>query len=105
MELDRIVSVYKLGFVLLCEVALREYFAGPNISLATFMRQILTLPGKRTVEGHQEFIHLATPPNKEILAALERACERVSALKIRRNGLVLRLSVGLPGPVQTDRSR
>ncbi len=104
-ELDRIVSVYKLAFVLLCEVALREFFAGLNISLATFMRQILTLPGKRVVDGYQEFIQLATPPNKETLAALQGACERVNALKLRRNGLVLRMSVGSPGSGQHQRSR
>ena len=44
VEQDRIFSVYKLAFVLLCELALREFFEGLNISLATFMRQILNLP-------------------------------------------------------------
>ena len=104
-ELDRIFSIYKLGFVLLCELALREFFEGLNISLATFMRQILTLPGKRVVDGYQEFIQLAIPPNKEIRAALEAACERVNAQKLRRNGLVLRLSVGPPGRGQHQTSR
>jgi hypothetical protein len=105
VELDRIVSVYKLGFVLLCELALREFFAGLNISLATFIRQILTLPGKRVVEGYQEFIQIASPPNQDIRVALEGACERVNALKMRRNGLVLRLSVGTPPEGQHRRSR
>jgi transposase len=105
VELDRIVSVYKLGFVLLCELALREFFAGLNISLANFMRQILTLPAKRVVEGYQEFIQLASPPNTDIRAALEGACARINALKMRRNGLVLRLSVA-PSPTgQQRRSR
>ena len=104
-ELDRIVSVFKLGFVLLAEVALREFFPESTISLPTFIRQILTLPGKRVVEGHQEFVHLAPPPNKEIRHALEHACERVNALKLRRNNLTLRLCVGLPGPGQHQRSR
>ena len=31
VELDQVVSVYKLGFVLLCELALREYFAGTRM--------------------------------------------------------------------------
>ncbi len=104
-ELDQILGVFKLGFVLLCEVALREFFGELNISLPTFMRQILTLPGKRVVEGFQEFIHLAPPPDKQTRAALERACERVNAKKIRRNGLILRLCVGLPGGGQHQRSR
>lgn len=105
VELDRIFSVYKLGFVLLCELALREFFDGLNISLATFMRHILDLPGKRVVDGYQELIQFAIPPNKDIRRALEAACERVNALKLRRNDLVLRLSVGPPASGQTGRSR
>ncbi len=104
-ELDQIAGVFKLGFVLLCKVALREFFAELNISLPTFMRQILTLPGKRVVEGYQEFVHLAPPPNKQTRAALECACERVNALKICRNGLTLRFCVGLPGGGQRQSSR
>jgi hypothetical protein len=104
-ELDRIVSYFKLGFVLLAEHVMREYFPGLNVSLETFVRQILMLPAKRVVDGYQEFIHLATPPNKAILAALEQACERVNVLQVRRNGLVLRLSVGPPGRGQHQRSR
>jgi hypothetical protein len=56
-------------------------------------RQILTLPGTRTVDGHQEFIRFASPPNKQIRPALEAACKRVTDLKLQRDGLVLRLAV------------
>lgn len=101
VELDRILSVTKLGFVLLCEMAFREFFEGLNISLATFVRHLLALPGKRVVEGSQEFIQFAIPPNKDIRRALEAACERVNAQKLRRNDLVLRLSVGPPATGQT----
>lgn len=95
-ELDRIVTVYKLGFVLLCELVLREWFGGTRISLATFMRQVLTLPGTRTVEGFQEHVKLACPPNPEVREMLEAACKHVNGLKLRRNGLVLRLAVEPP---------
>ena len=64
------------------------------------MVTLLDLPGKRTEEGYQEFIQLAIPPNKDIRAALEAACERVNDRKLRRNGLVLRLSVGPPASGQ-----
>lgn len=95
-ELDRIVTVYKLGFVLLCELVLREWFGGTRMSLATFMRQVLTLPGTRTVEGFQEHVRLACPPNPDVREMLEAACKHVNALKLRRNGLILRLAVDSP---------
>jgi len=105
-EMDRIMTVYKLGFVLLCEFVLREYFAGMTISLAGFMRQILNLPGTRTVDGYQEYVRLACPPNKDTRDALADACKRVTDLKLRRNGLVLHMAVEAgPGDPKQRSSR
>ena len=104
VELDRVVSVYKLGFVLMCEMVLREYFGGMKITLATFMRQILHLPATRTVDGTKEYVRFFCPPNPEIHAALEVACERVSNLKLRRNGRILHMSVDARHSEQKKRS-
>lgn len=105
VELDQIVSVYKLGFVLLCELVLRELFAGTRMTLATFMRQILHLPAKRYIQGTKDHLQLACPPNAEVREAVEAACERVNAMKLRRNGRVLHLSVEARAPDQKQRSR
>lgn len=103
-ELDRIVSVYKLGFSLLCEMVLRDYFGGTRMTLATFIRQIFNLPATKTIDGQQEYICLAYPPNAEIRAALEVACARVSDLKLRRNGRILHMSVDARRSDQRQRS-
>ncbi len=92
-ELDQVMTVFKLGFALICEWVLREYFGGMRLSLYGFMRYILSLPGTRTLEGKLEHIRIKASPNKEMMLAVEAACERVSALGIVRNGRKVRLSV------------
>jgi hypothetical protein len=104
VELDQVVSVYKLGFVLLCELVLREYFAGTRMTLATFMRQILLLPATRTIHGYDEHVRLACPPDKEVRKALAIACERVNDLKLRRNGRTLHLAIDDHAAGQRQRS-
>jgi len=95
-EMDRIATAFKLGFVLICEYLLREYFGGMRIALPGLMRQILSLPGTRTIEGNVEHIRLRASPNTEIMAAVEAACERVNAREIVRNGRIVRISVDWP---------
>lgn len=92
-ELDQIYTVYKLGFVLILEFILREWFAGMRISLDGFMRQILSLPGTRTFEGKTEHVRIKASRNQDIMRAVEAACERVNALGLVRNGRIMRLSV------------
>ncbi len=92
-ELDQICTVYKLGFVLILEYVLREWFGGMRISLNGFMRQILSLPGTRTIEGKIEHIRIKASRNREIMLAVEAACERVNELGLVRKGRTVRLSV------------
>ena len=92
-ELDSLMTTLKLFFALLCEYAARTYFPGLRISLHGFMRQILTLPGTRTIEGRAEHIRIKASPNREIMMAVEAACERINAREIVRNGRTVRLSV------------
>lgn len=104
VELDRIATTWKLGFVLICEYMLRAFFGGLRISVATLMRQILALPGTRTIEGNVEHICLKASPNKEIMAAVETACEHVNALQIRRDRRLVKLSIDW-GPPTRQRGR
>lgn len=92
-ELDQICTVYKLGFVLILELILRTWFAGMRISLNGFMRQILSLPGTRTIEGKVEHIRIKASPNRETMLVVEAACERVNAVGFVRDGRAVRLSV------------
>lgn len=96
-ELDQIATVFKLCFVLLAEFALSRYFAGLRLSLHGFMRQILSLPGTRTLEGQTEHIRIKASPNREIMAAVETACQRVNALQLTRKNRLLKLSVDWSG--------
>lgn len=92
-ELDQICTVYKLGFVLILEFILRTWFASMRISLHGFMRQILSLPGTRTLEGKVEHIRIKASPNLEVMLAVEAVCERVNAVGFVRKGRTVRLSV------------
>lgn len=92
-ELDSLMTTFKLFFALTCEFALREYFGGLRMSLAGFMRQILSLPGTRTIEGKVEHIRIKASPNREIMQAVVAACERINARGVVRNGRTVRLSV------------
>lgn len=97
VELDQIVSVYKLGFALLSELVLRELFAGTRMTLARFMRQVLQIPGKRCVRDTTVHLELACPPNADTRAALEAACHRVNAMNLCRKGRTLTMSVAAAG--------
>jgi len=92
-ELDQICTVYKLGFVLILEFVLRTWFAGMRISLDRFMRQILSLPGTRTIEGKIEHVRIKASRDRDVMLAVEEACERVNRLGVVRNGRTVRLSV------------
>lgn len=92
-ELDSLMTMFKLFFALICEFALREYFGGLRMSLNGFMRQVLSLPGTRTIEGKVEHIRIKASPNREIMAAVAAACERINARGVVRNGRTVRLSV------------
>jgi len=92
-EMDRIATTFKLWFVLICEYMLRDYFGGMRISLSGLMRQILSLPGTRTLEGSVEHIRLLASPNREIMSAVEQACERLNERRIVRDGRTVRISV------------
>lgn len=92
-ELDSLMTTFKLFFALICEFALREYFGGLRMSLHGFMRQVLALPGTRTIEGKVEHIRIKASPNREIMQAVAGACERINARGVVRNGRTVRLSV------------
>lgn len=96
-ELDSLMTCFKLFFVLICEFVLREYFDGLRLSLHGFMRQVLSLPGTRTLEGKVEHIRIKASPNREIMQAVAAACERVNARGVVRNGRTVRITVQWDG--------
>ena len=93
VELDQIATVYKLGFALLAETAMRDFFGGVRMSVETFTRQILHLPATKCTYKHEVVIQFACPPDKAVRAALEDACKRVNDLQLSRDGRALRLGV------------
>lgn len=101
-EMDSIATSAKLGFVLLCETALLLFFSGLRISLDRLMRQILSLPGTRTVDAMTEMITIRASRNRKVMQAVESACERANALGVVRDGRVVRFSVDW-GPTVLNR--
>lgn len=96
-ELDQILSVLKLGFVLLIQFLLIRFFAGLRIDPITFANQIFALPGTRTRTDTTETLCFhAHRRNPTMMLALEAACDRVNALRHVHDGRVMRFEVAWP---------
>lgn len=94
VELDQIISVFKMGCALLVQALLFLYFGGQAIEFNTFVRHILALPGTRILTDRTETIRFrANRRDPEMMALLEQACERINATNHQRNGRAVRFEV------------
>jgi hypothetical protein len=97
VELDQTCSVVKLGWLCLIWTALHEFFDGIHMEIKTFMNEVLALPGYRIRTATVETIQLiANPRNRPVMKKLEKACERISALKHKRGHRVVRFALVWP---------
>lgn len=77
------------------QVLLHRFFGGLAIELNTFIHEILALPGTRILTARVELIELrGNRRNPKLMAELEKACDRINALRHQRDGrtVLFRLS-------------
>lgn len=98
VELDQILSIFKLGFALLVQVLLHRFFGGMAIELNTFVRQILALSGTRTRTKTTEVISFrATRRNPQMMQRLEDACAKINAIgHVNSDGRKVRFELSWP---------
>lgn len=94
VELDQILSVFKLGFALLFQALLHRFFDGLPIEFNRFLVNIFALRGRRVVTPSTETIYLrANRRNPELMQKLEEACVKINALGHQREGRRVRVEV------------
>ena len=82
--LDEIMLAYKLTFMNLAAVLMSRYL-GVRLELDTLIRSVLTLPGERMRTKTTETIRIYRQPrDPTTMEAVERACERLTALGLSR---------------------
>jgi len=93
VELDQIMTAYKLTFLNLCQRLMREHLEVPW-QIDHLIRAVLSLPGRRRQTPKTETIEIFRQErDPEAMAAVERACERLTAEGIARGDRTLRFSV------------
>jgi hypothetical protein len=93
VELDEIMTAFKVTFMNLCAVFMTTYL-GREMQLDTLIRSILTLPGERVRTQTTETIRIwRQPRDREAMPLVERACEKLTALGLRRGERRLRFEL------------
>jgi len=88
-ELDSLILAYKLTFINLCRELMKDYL-GVNWQLDSLIQAVLTLPGRRKRTRSHEYIEIFRQDrDPRAMVAVARACERMNALEIKREGRVL----------------
>lgn len=84
VELDEIMTAYKLSFLNLAHLLMRDYL-DVNWQVDTLIRSVLTLPGERHRTASTETVRIYHQPrDPAAMRAVELACERLNALQLTR---------------------
>lgn len=103
VELDELMTAYKLTFMNLCRVLMNKYL-GMAMELETLIEAVLTLPGERVVTPTQETVRIYRSPRDErTMKAVEQACERLTARGLVRGERRLRFEVVEKPPIRGSR--
>ncbi len=101
VELDEIMTSYKLTFMNLARHVMERYL-GERMELDTLIRSVLTLPGERVRTPTQDLVRIyAQERDPETMALVEAACARVSELGLVRDQRKLRFEL-VTGPGRGD---
>lgn len=93
VELDELMTAFKLTFMNLCSVLMRAHL-GTWMELETLVDAVLTLPGERVVTPEVELVRIFRPSRDEKVAtAVEAACASLNARALRRGKRALRFEV------------
>lgn len=86
VELDQIMTAFKLTFLNLCNWILANYLGGKKLSLDTLIAGILTLPGERIRTPRTETIRIFRHPrDREAMRLVEQACHLLTAKRLSRD--------------------
>lgn len=97
VKLDQILSVLKLGCLLLVQFILHKFFDGLAIEFNTFIREIVALRGVRIRTKSTETIQfVGNRRNPKMMTRLEEACRRLNAMGHEQEGRVIRFEVVWP---------
>ncbi|MEZ4240360.1 MAG: hypothetical protein R3F59_30245 [Myxococcota bacterium] len=89
VELDELMTAYKLTFMNLAKRLMRRYLDLP-LELETLIEAVLTLAGERARTETTETIRIYRHPrDKKVMDAVSRACERLTARGLRRGDRAL----------------
>ena len=93
VELDAIMTAYKLTFMNLASTLMSEH-QNVHWQLDHLIQAVLTLPGRRRQTPNLEVIELFRQPrDPATMEAVERACKSLNARELRRGPRLLRFSV------------
>jgi transposase len=99
VELDEIMTAYKLTFMNLCRVLMDEHL-DLALEIETLVDAVLTLPGERILQPTVETVRIYRQPRDErIMSAVERACASLTRRGLRRGDRTLRFEV-VPRPAR-----
>lgn len=97
VELDEVLTAFKLTFMNLCGVLMGAYL-GQWMELETLIEAVLTLPGERALTRTTETVRLYRPDRAaRTMEAIERAAMALTALGLTRDDRTLRFEV-VPRP-------
>lgn len=98
VELDEVLTAFKITFMNLCCVLMKDYL-GIWMELETLIDAVLTLPGERVVTPTTETVRIFRPSrDARTMKAVERACVAMTERGLLRNSRALRFElVARPG--------
>lgn len=92
VELDEVMTAFKLTFLNLCHVLLG--LLGIKMEVETLIDAVLTLPGEREVTSTTETVRIYRPErDSKTMEAVERACAALTGRKLTRDDRELRFEV------------
>ena len=93
VELDEIMTAYKLTFMNLCRVLMDEHL-GVALEIETLIDAVLSLPGERVLTKSTETVRIYRQArDPRLMSAVERACASLTALGLRRDKRALRFEL------------
>jgi len=85
VELDQVMTAFKLTFMNLCAYFMAHYLGGKKAQLDTLIRAVLTLPGQRVRTHSTETVRIwRQPRDRQFMPLVEEACRRLTDKRIMR---------------------
>ena len=101
---DMVLTATKLTAMQLIGFACREYLGARPMTAQTFLEQVMPVKGRREIGPDEEVVVFhENPRNPEINEALRKACLRLNARKLSREGRRLRYVVETPEEIHAAR--